>query len=88
MLSPAMYSRAKAALLSVLVLAAAAVITAVVGFVMASPTFGWTGEHLSCCLCASDMGDASSGIRVHAARANSTPLAGHVDHGRKRLQAF
>ena len=43
MLSPSMYGRAKAALLSALVLAGAAVITAVVGFVMASPTFGWTG---------------------------------------------
>ena len=38
-----MYGRAKAALLSAMVVAGAAVITAVVGFVMASPTFGWTG---------------------------------------------
>ena len=38
-----MYSRAKAALLSLLVVSGAAVVTAVVGYVMASPTFGWTG---------------------------------------------
>jgi hypothetical protein len=38
-----MYSRAKAALLSLLVVGGAAVVTAVVGYVMASPTFGWTG---------------------------------------------
>ena len=38
-----MYSRAKAALLSLLVVSGAAVATAVVGYVMASPTFGWTG---------------------------------------------
>ncbi len=43
MLSPAMYARAKAALLTGLMLAFAGVVTAVVGFVMASPTFGWTG---------------------------------------------
>jgi hypothetical protein len=44
MLSPSMYSRAKAALLSLLVVSGAAVVTAVVGYVMASPTFGWTGK--------------------------------------------
>jgi dolichyl-diphosphooligosaccharide--protein glycosyltransferase len=47
MLSPSMYSRAKAALLSLLVVSGAAVATAVVGYVMASPTFGWTGRSLS-----------------------------------------
>lgn len=47
MLSPTMYSRAKAALLSALVLAGAAVATATIGYVMASPTFGWTGAAAS-----------------------------------------
>ena len=42
-----MYSRAKAALLSLLVVSGAAVVTAVVGYVMASPTFGWTGAALA-----------------------------------------
>ena len=47
-----MYSRAMAALLSLLVVSGAAVVTAVVGYVMASPTFGWTGAGYSRSVCA------------------------------------
>lgn len=38
-----MYAKAKATLLVSLLVATAAVVVAVVGYVMASPTFGWTG---------------------------------------------
>lgn len=38
-----MYAKAKATLLVSLLVATAAVVVAIVGYVMASPTFGWTG---------------------------------------------
>jgi len=47
MLSPRMYAKAKATLLVSLLVATAAVVVAIVGYVMASPTFGWTGRSLS-----------------------------------------
>lgn len=47
MLSPKMYARAKATLLASALIAASAGVVVVVGYVMASPTFGWTGRSLS-----------------------------------------
>lgn len=46
MLSPRMYGKAKATLLVSMLVATTAVVVAVVGYVMASPTFGWTGAAL------------------------------------------
>ncbi len=44
MLSPRMYAKVKATLLVSMLVATAAVVVVVITYVMASPTFGWTGE--------------------------------------------
>ena len=43
MLTPKAYQQAKKLLLSAAVAVGAVIITLVTGYVMASPTFGWTG---------------------------------------------
>lgn len=46
MLPPRAYQQAKRLLLTGAVAGGALVVTVVTGYVMASPTFGWTGEQL------------------------------------------
>ena len=45
MLTPKAYQQAKTLLLTSAVVGAGVVMTLLIGYVMASPTFGWTGAH-------------------------------------------